>query len=62
MEAKSSNQIKEESNDSNYDRKAEIKAFDDSKTGVKGLVDSGVKKINLCLMAKSYESDEESKT
>ncbi|KAH1054599.1 hypothetical protein AAZX31_08G341700 [Glycine max] len=45
MEAKSSNQIKEESNDSNYDRKAEIKAFDDSKTGVKGLVDSGVKKI-----------------
>ncbi|XP_020224041.1 1-aminocyclopropane-1-carboxylate oxidase homolog 1 [Cajanus cajan] len=31
--------------DSTYDRKAEVKAFDDSKAGVKGLVDSGVTKI-----------------
>ncbi|XP_061346499.1 1-aminocyclopropane-1-carboxylate oxidase homolog 1-like [Gastrolobium bilobum] len=44
MEVKSTNQI-EAGTDSNYDRKAEIKAFDDSKAGVKGLVDSGVKKI-----------------
>lgn len=31
--------------DSDYDRKAEIKAFDETKTGVKGLVDSGIKKV-----------------
>ncbi|KAK7293109.1 hypothetical protein RJT34_15970 [Clitoria ternatea] len=44
MEVKSTNQI-ETGNDFNYDRKSEIKAFDESKTGVKGLVDSGVQKI-----------------
>ena len=27
------------------DRKAEVQAFDDSKTGVKGVLDSGVTKI-----------------
>ncbi|KAJ9700634.1 hypothetical protein PVL29_006103 [Vitis rotundifolia] len=31
--------------DSDYDRKSELIAFDDSKTGVKGLVDAGVAKI-----------------
>ncbi|KAF7808566.1 1-aminocyclopropane-1-carboxylate oxidase-like protein 1-like [Senna tora] len=31
--------------DFNYDRKAEVKAFDESKAGVKGVLDSGVKKI-----------------
>ncbi|CAK9165461.1 unnamed protein product [Ilex paraguariensis] len=30
---------------SNYDRKSELKAFDDSKAGVKGLVDAGVATI-----------------
>ncbi|KAA8527746.1 hypothetical protein F0562_035385 [Nyssa sinensis] len=30
---------------SNYDRKSELKAFDETKTGVKGLVDAGVAKI-----------------
>lgn len=30
---------------SNYDRKSELKSFDDSKTGVKGLIDAGVAKI-----------------
>jgi len=44
MEVKSTNQI-EAAMDSNYDRKAEIKAFDEAKTGVKGLVDSGVKRV-----------------
>ncbi|KAM6565306.1 hypothetical protein CsatA_024434 [Cannabis sativa] len=29
----------------NYDRKSELKAFDDTKAGVKGLVDSGITKI-----------------
>ena len=28
-----------------HDRKRELKAFDDSKSGVKGLVDAGVTKI-----------------
>ncbi|KAF2313956.1 hypothetical protein GH714_020921 [Hevea brasiliensis] len=31
--------------DSNYDRKSELKAFDDTKAGVKGLVDAGLTKI-----------------
>ncbi|XP_054809103.1 1-aminocyclopropane-1-carboxylate oxidase homolog 1-like [Prosopis cineraria] len=31
--------------DCNYDRKAEVKAFDESKTGVKGLLESGVTKV-----------------
>ncbi|GFP95909.1 1-aminocyclopropane-1-carboxylate oxidase homolog 1 [Phtheirospermum japonicum] len=29
----------------NYDRKGEVKAFDDTKAGVKGLVDSGVARV-----------------
>ncbi|KAK4261827.1 hypothetical protein QN277_004773 [Acacia crassicarpa] len=35
----------EAASDSNYDRKAEVKAFEESKTGVKGLLESGVTKI-----------------
>ncbi|KAI8022649.1 hypothetical protein LOK49_LG03G01144 [Camellia lanceoleosa] len=31
--------------DLNYDRKTELKAFDDTKAGVKGLVDSGLSKV-----------------
>ncbi|KAJ1430763.1 Oxoglutarate/iron-dependent dioxygenase [Sesbania bispinosa] len=30
---------------SNYDRKSELKAFDDSKTGVQGLIENGVTKV-----------------
>ena len=44
MVFKNTNQL-EESMDSTYDRKAEVKAFDDSKAGVKGLVESGLTKI-----------------
>ena len=29
---------------SNYDRRSELKAFDESKAGVKGLVDAGVER------------------
>lgn len=29
----------------NYNRESEVKAFDDTKTGVKGLVDSGITKV-----------------
>jgi len=35
----------EEANDSSYDRKAELTAFDESKAGVRGLIESGVTKI-----------------
>ncbi|KAJ6356207.1 hypothetical protein OIU78_004338 [Salix suchowensis] len=35
----------QEENDSDYDRQSELKAFDDTKAGVKGLVDAGVTKI-----------------
>jgi len=44
MVIKNSNQL-EEIVDSAYDRKAEVKKFDDSKAGVNGLVESGVTKI-----------------
>ncbi|KAF7145188.1 hypothetical protein RHSIM_Rhsim04G0186500 [Rhododendron simsii] len=37
-------EIQEQTNPE-YDRKSELKAFDDTKTGVKGLVDAGVTKI-----------------
>ena len=49
---------------STYDRKAEAKAFDETKAGVKGLLDSGIKKIprmfyyeNLNLADKSAKGD-----
>jgi hypothetical protein len=44
MVVKNTNQL-EEAIDSTYDIKAEVKAYDDSKVGVKGLVESGVTKI-----------------
>ncbi|KAK7395395.1 hypothetical protein VNO78_15952 [Psophocarpus tetragonolobus] len=44
MVVKNTNQL-EESMHSTYDKIAEVKAFDDSKAGVKGLVESGVTKI-----------------
>ncbi|XP_004491714.1 1-aminocyclopropane-1-carboxylate oxidase homolog 1-like [Cicer arietinum] len=48
----------EEGNDSTYDRKAEVKAFDDSKAGVKGLVDSGVAKIPRMFYTKKFDITE----
>ncbi|KAK7283663.1 hypothetical protein RIF29_13346 [Crotalaria pallida] len=44
MEITSTNEL-DAANDSTYDRIAEVKAFEDSKLGVKGLSDSGVTKI-----------------
>ncbi|KAL6343373.1 hypothetical protein AAG906_024738 [Vitis piasezkii] len=35
----------QEGGESSYDRKSELKAFDDSKLGVKGLLDAGITKI-----------------
>lgn len=34
-----------DTNESKHDRKSELKAFDDTKSGVKGLVDAGVSKV-----------------
>jgi hypothetical protein len=45
MVVKNSNQLENSTTNSTYDREAEVKAFDDSKAGVKGLVESGVSKI-----------------
>ncbi|XP_015087981.1 1-aminocyclopropane-1-carboxylate oxidase homolog 1-like [Solanum pennellii] len=36
---------KMDTNESKHDRKSELKAFDDTKSGVKGLVDAGVSKV-----------------
>lgn len=35
----------DEQSDPSYDRKSELQAFDDTKAGVKGLVDAGIKKL-----------------
>ncbi|KAJ7979893.1 1-aminocyclopropane-1-carboxylate oxidase-like 1 [Quillaja saponaria] len=44
MELTSAEEIQAETQ-SNYDRNSELKAFDDSKAGVKGLLDAGVTKV-----------------
>lgn len=41
-----------------YDRKSEVKAFDDTKAGVKGLVDAGVTKIPLIFRGGKFSSRE----
>ncbi|KNA12364.1 hypothetical protein SOVF_126610, partial [Spinacia oleracea] len=45
-----------------YDRVKELKAFDDTKTGVKGLVDSGVKTLPKIFIRPSEELLKEQKT
>ncbi|KAJ4849362.1 hypothetical protein Tsubulata_037733, partial [Turnera subulata] len=45
MDIESTGQILEETKPKIFDRKCELKAFDDTKAGVKGLVDAGVTKI-----------------
>ncbi|CAK8536694.1 unnamed protein product [Lathyrus sativus] len=50
----------EESTDLASDRKAEVKAFDDSKVGVKGLVESGVSKIPRIFHTGKLDIDENS--
>ncbi|XP_075653222.1 1-aminocyclopropane-1-carboxylate oxidase homolog 1-like [Castanea sativa] len=46
--------------DSNFDRKSEIQAFDESKTGVKGLLDSGVTQIPRIFHCAQLSPDERS--
>nr|KYP59291.1 1-aminocyclopropane-1-carboxylate oxidase isogeny 1 [Cajanus cajan] len=48
--------------DSTYDRKAEVKGFDESKGGVKGLVESGVTKIPRMFHSGKLDSTETSAT
>ncbi|GMY27179.1 1-aminocyclopropane-1-carboxylate oxidase homolog 1-like [Fagus crenata] len=46
--------------ESNYDRKSELKAFDDSKSGVKGLVDVGLTKIPRIFIHEQHRLDDNS--
>ncbi|KAJ9686180.1 hypothetical protein PVL29_015194 [Vitis rotundifolia] len=46
--------------ESEYDRKSELKAFDASKSGVKGLVDGGMTKIPLMFIHPHYNPDAKS--
>ncbi|KAI9075003.1 hypothetical protein K1719_043053 [Acacia pycnantha] len=52
----------EAASDSNYDRNAEVKAFDESKTGVKGLLESGVTKIPRMFYSGELNLSERSET
>lgn len=47
--------------ESSYDRKNELKAFDDTKAGVKGLVDSGLVKIPRIFIHEEYRLERNSK-
>ncbi|KAL6989863.1 hypothetical protein U1Q18_015614 [Sarracenia purpurea var. burkii] len=44
--------------DSNYDRQSELKAFDDTKAGVKGLVDAGVSAVPRIFIHPHCNSDD----
>ncbi|ESW12614.1 hypothetical protein PHAVU_008G127500 [Phaseolus vulgaris] len=61
MVIKNSNQL-EEIVDSTYDRKDEVKRFDDSKAGVQGLVESGVTKIPRMFHSENLDIIETSAT
>ncbi|KAI3712481.1 hypothetical protein L1987_71038 [Smallanthus sonchifolius] len=41
---------------SDYDRKAELKAFDETKTGVKGLIDAGITEVPRIFLIPSPEN------
>ncbi|KAL5732054.1 hypothetical protein ACHQM5_004713 [Ranunculus cassubicifolius] len=47
-------------NDSDYDRASELKSFDDTKSGVKGLVDEGITKIPRIFIRPQDELNKES--
>ncbi|XP_031254643.1 1-aminocyclopropane-1-carboxylate oxidase homolog 1-like [Pistacia vera] len=59
MEITNSSKIQAEGG-STYDRISELKAFDDSKTGVKGLVDSGAAKVPRIFIDEQYEPGDKS--
>ncbi|KAM3326724.1 1-aminocyclopropane-1-carboxylate oxidase 1 [Capsicum chacoense] len=56
----SRNEKIEQDDSSEYDRKSEVHAFDDSKTGVKGLLDAGVTKLPRIFLNNQYVSEKKS--
>lgn len=56
----SRNEKNEQDDSSEYDRKSEVYAFDDSKTGVKGLLDAGVTKLPRIFLHSQYVSEKKS--
>ncbi|KAK6781017.1 hypothetical protein RDI58_023201 [Solanum bulbocastanum] len=56
----SRNESIEQDNSSEYDRKSEVHSFDDSKMGVKGLLDAGVTKLPRIFLHNQYVSEKKS--
>ncbi|CAN4091155.1 unnamed protein product [Withania somnifera] len=56
----SRNEKVEQDESSEYDRKSEVHAFDDSKTGVKGLLDAGMTKLPRIFLHSQYVSEKKS--
>ncbi|MCE3050140.1 hypothetical protein HAX54_046526 [Datura stramonium] len=56
----STNGKTEHDDSSEYDRKSEVHAFDDSKTGVKGLLDAGVTKLPRMFLHNQYMNEKKS--
>ncbi|KAG9142478.1 hypothetical protein Leryth_027527 [Lithospermum erythrorhizon] len=50
--------VMSDTKESNYDRKTELIAFDDTKAGVKGLVDSGIKEVPHIFIHPSHLQDQ----
>jgi len=61
VERNTKNSESEASNNFAYDRTAEVKAFDDTKLGVKGLLDSGITKIPRMFHHENLDINEISK-
>lgn len=62
MELKENDTVDQQvsNNKPEYDRKAELQAFDDTKAGVKGLVDSGVNILPRIFVNEDYMNDQKS--
>ncbi|TMX04732.1 hypothetical protein EJD97_005144 [Solanum chilense] len=56
----SRNESIEHDDSSEYDRKSEVHSFDDSKMGVKGLLDAGVTKLPRIFLHNEYVSEKKS--
>ncbi|XP_062167844.1 1-aminocyclopropane-1-carboxylate oxidase homolog 1-like [Alnus glutinosa] len=59
MPVKSTDEYLQAGIDSNYDRESELKTFDESKAGVKGLLDSGVTKVPRMFHCGQFSLDHE---
>ncbi|MED6186785.1 hypothetical protein PIB30_070105 [Stylosanthes scabra] len=58
MVATSKEQFQEAAAATSFDRMSELKAFDDSKTGVQGLIENGVTKVPTIFHCKEHESND----